>query len=85
MKCRSDYQDLAASDIPDDGRIIEIPVIVHVLYKNDKEKISPSIIKNMISSLNDDFSGNRKTAYDRIGIDSFCPNRIMLQVILKAF
>jgi Pregnancy-associated plasma protein-A len=68
-KCQSDYQDMAASNIPDDGRAIKIPVVVHVLYKNDKEKINPTVIDNMIASLNDDFAGNRGVSYPRTGIN----------------
>jgi hypothetical protein len=68
VKCQSGYQDMPPSNIPDDGRKLKIPVVVHVLYKNDKEKISADIIKKMIVSLNKDFSGTNGSEADRTNL-----------------
>jgi hypothetical protein len=40
----------------DDGRKIKIPIVFHVIYNNDNENISDSLILNELQDLNLDFS-----------------------------
>lgn len=42
---------------------IPIPVIFHVLYKNDKENVSDDAIKAMLTSLQEDFKGKSTLLY----------------------
>lgn len=69
IRCESGYQDRAPSNIPDDNRLLKIPVIVHVLYKNDAEKVGEDQINQLIASLANDFRGNLPAALARDGID----------------
>lgn len=66
----SGYQDTQlppSRDIAvDPSKIIEIPVIVHVLYKNDKENVSDGQIREMIDALNANFAGSN-TAFSEAG------------------
>ena len=39
------------------GATIEIPVVVHVLYRTEQENISPEQIQSQINVLNEDFNG----------------------------
>lgn len=40
----------------DDGRKIKIPIVFHVIYKNDSENISDKLISNELQDLNLDFT-----------------------------
>lgn len=56
-------------EIQDDGHVIDIPVIVHVLYNNEDENISDTKIKAMIASLTEDFNGrNSQLSSDEVGV-----------------
>jgi hypothetical protein len=49
----------------DDGRKIKIPVVFHVLYRNNIENVSDSLIMNELKDLNLDFSaGNNMDLLD---------------------
>jgi|GEM_PF-844033 len=67
--CRG-YQDIQlppSRDISiDPNKIITIPVIVHILYKNDKENVSDIEIKAMVASLNSNFKGSNAPFPDEL-------------------
>lgn len=64
----SGYQDTQlppSRDITvDPNKLITIPVIVHILYENDKEDVSEAQIKAMIAALNSNFEGTNKQIPD---------------------
>jgi hypothetical protein len=68
MRIRRDDIERATREMVSSGRInalgkIEIPVIVHVLYRVDVENISDDQIKSQIAVLNEDFNAKNADVY----------------------